>query len=247
MMQARDTQPVLEFERRKTRVTVLRLLNPSVETLARELDRRVQEAPARFRYLPVVLDVGAIAASDLYLDLPGFAALLRTRDLVPIAVCGGDARWADAAEAAGLRAHELNRDSPPRPQAATAANVSTATTPAERVAEAPLPSGRLVVTEPVRSGQQHYARGGDLVILAPVSFGAEVSADGHVHVYSTLQGRALAGVRGDKTARIFCRAFRADFVSIAGIYAVSEQFDDGLRGEPVQAFLQDDTLRVERL
>jgi septum site-determining protein MinC len=131
--------------------------------------------------------------------------------------------------------------------ATTTAMNTAAPTAAAAPAVEPAARGGLVVTEPVRSGQQCYARGGDLVILAPVSFGAEVSADGHIHVYHTLQGRALAGVRGDKAARIFCRSFRADFVSIAGIYGVSEQFDDALRGQPVQVSLQDDALRIERL
>jgi septum site-determining protein MinC len=250
-MQPRDAKPVLEFEGHLMTFTIMRLLDSSVEVLARELDRRVQEAPARFRYLPVLLDVGAIAGSDLYLDLPGFAALLRTRGLVPVGIRGGDERWAGAAEAADLLFYDEDPRFTPPPEESTPQESSVAT-PAttavtDRIIEAAAKSSTLVVTEPVRSGQQHYARGGDLVILAPVSFGAEVSADGHIHVYNTLQGRALAGVRGDTAARIFCLAFRADLVSIAGIYSVGEQFDDALRGKPVQVSLQDDALRIERL
>jgi septum site-determining protein MinC len=247
MMQARDAKPVLEFERCRMSVTTLRLLNASAEVLAREVDRRVQEAPSRFRYLPVILDVRAVASTDLHADLPGLVALLRTRDLIPVGIRGGDERWAEAAETSGLRMSAPASDFTPQPERAVLPQSPRAPHPADRAVEAVARSATLLLTEPVRSGQQHYARGGDLVILAPVSFGAEVSADGHIHVYNTLQGKALAGVRGDKTARIFCRAFRADYVSIAGIYSVSEQFDDALRGEPVQVFLQGDALRVERV
>ena len=112
--------------------------------------------------------------------------------------------------------------------------------------EAP-PAGAMLVTQPVRSGQQIYARGTDLVILAAVSPGAEVIADGHVHVYGALNGRALAGVRGYTSARIFCKSFRAELVSIAGIYGLSEQFDATHAGMPTQVSLQSDTLRIERL
>ena len=229
-------------------LTILRLLDASVEVLARELDRRVKEAPAFFRHLPVIIDVGEVASSDLHEDLPGLAELLRTRNLVPVAIRGGDARWAEAADAAGLSVYAAERDPTARKQApvedAAAPAAASAPAAAETIVER---NGGMVVTQPVRSGQQIYARGGDLVLLAQVSPGAEVLADGHIHCYSTLNGRALAGVRGDTEARIFCQSFRADLVSIAGIYSISEQFDEALTGKPVSVSLHGDTLRIERL
>ncbi|MBN1237757.1 MAG: septum site-determining protein MinC [Gammaproteobacteria bacterium] len=249
MSQARASNPVLEFKGRLMTLTILRLLDSSVEVLARELDRRVKEAPAFFRHLPVIIDVGEVASSDLHEDLPGLVELLRTRDLVPVAIRGGDARWAEAADAAGLSVYAAERDpvarrqAPVEDDAAPAAAAAPAST-AEPVVER---TGGLVVTQPVRSGQQIYARGGDLVLLAQVSPGAEVLADGHIHCYGTLNGRALAGVRGDTEARIFCQSFRADLVSIAGIYSISEQFDEALTGKPVSVSLHGDTLRIERL
>ena len=248
MTEARASKPVLEFKGRMMTLTILRLLNSSVEVLARELDRRVQEAPALFRHLPVIIDVGEVAASDLHMDLPGFAALLRTRGLVPLGIRGGDARWAEAADGAGISVFAPER----RAAANTAPGApndgdSGAPPNADETAQAAPAAGGMVVTQPVRSGQQIYARGGDLVVLAPVSPGAEVLADGHVHVYSTLNGRALAGVRGDTNARIFCKSFRAELVSVAGIYGVSEQFDEALSGKPAQVSLNGDTLHIERL
>lgn len=243
MTQARAAKPVLEFKGRMLTLTILRLLNPSVEVLARELDRRVREAPAFFRHLPVLIDVDEVASSDLHEDLPGLVELLRTRHLVPVALRGGDERWAEAADVAGLSVYAAE----PRRQSHASDAGPPASAEADEAEAAVVRSGGMVVTQPVRSGQQIYARGGDLVVLAQVSPGAEVLADGHIHVYSAMNGRALAGVRGDTGARIFCQSFRADLVSIAGIYSVSEQFDETLFGKPVQVSLHGDKLHIDRL
>lgn len=245
MTAVQTSKPVLEFKGRMLTLTILRLRHPSVEVLARELDRRVQEAPALFRDLPVILDVGDVADSDLNLDLPGLTELVRTHGLLPIGLRGGNERWIEAAATAGLSvlaAESAAADD----RAGESEIVAAATAEADEPARAAV-RGSMLVTEPVRSGQQIYARGTDLVILAPVSPGAEVVADGHVHVYGTLNGRALAGAEGDSAARIFCKSFRAELVSIAGVYGVSDQFDDSLFGVPAQVSLNGDRLHVERL
>ena len=104
-------------------------------------------------------------------------------------------------------------------------------------------STRLIST-PVRSGQQIYAEGADLVITAAVSAGAEVIADGCVHVYGVLRGRAIAGARGNTEARVFCMKQEAELIAVAGVYAVADQIQD-TRGQAVQALLADDRLRIE--
>jgi septum site-determining protein MinC len=109
----------------------------------------------------------------------------------------------------------------------------------------PRASARLV-TGPVRSGTQIYARGTDLVVTASVSPGAELVADGNIHVYGPLRGRALAGASGDTGARIFCSRLDAELVSIAGRYLVSEQLPAEQRGFPVQIALVDDQLTITR-
>src|SRR3546814_20255022 len=100
---------------------------------------------------------------------------------------------------------------------------------------------------PVRSGQQIYVADGDLVVSTTVSPGAEVVADGCVHIYGALRGRAIAGARGETSARIFCRRFEAELVAIAGVYAVAEQMQGDLRGKPAQVVLVDGKLKIERL
>jgi septum site-determining protein MinC len=112
----------------------------------------------------------------------------------------------------------------------------------------PIPAGRFtLITRPVRSGQRVYAAGGDLSVVAAVSAGAELMADGNIHVYGALRGRALAGMKGDTEARIFCQNLEAELVSVAGHYRVSENIPSELKGVPVQIFLDQKVLRIEKI
>jgi septum site-determining protein MinC len=103
------------------------------------------------------------------------------------------------------------------------------------------------ITRPIRSGQRRHKRDGDLIILAQVSEGAEVMADGNIHIYGTLRGRALAGVHGDTSARIYCQNLQAELVAIAGHYRVSEDIDDAFKNHPVQIYLSGQYLIIEKL
>jgi septum site-determining protein MinC len=104
-----------------------------------------------------------------------------------------------------------------------------------------------VVTQPVRSGQQIYARDSDLIVMSQVSEGAEVLADGNVHIYGGLRGRALAGVAGDVSARIFCQSLEAQLLSVAGNFLLSEDFGKDLWKKPVQVSLNEDNLYIAPL
>lgn len=128
----------------------------------------------------------------------------------------------------------------------SAQSVQGATAPA---AAAPTPAApTLVIDRPLRSGQQVYARGGDLVVMAAVNFGAEVIADGHIHVYAPLRGRAIAGARGNAAARIISTCMQPQLVSIAGTYRTLEAaLPADVLGKPAQVRLDGDTLVVEAL
>lgn len=104
-----------------------------------------------------------------------------------------------------------------------------------------------VVTKPVRSGQQVYAEGADLILMAPVNEGAEVLADGHIHVYGTLRGRALAGVKGDLEARIFCQQLEAELVSVAGQFVLNDKIRESCWKKPAQIFLDNESIQVEEI
>ncbi len=104
-----------------------------------------------------------------------------------------------------------------------------------------------LVTKPVRSGQQIYAQGGDLVVLAPVSHGAELLADGNIHIYAPLRGRALAGISGDESARIFCSSLEAELISVAGHYIINETLMQNYQQKPHQIYLENGKLRIQPL
>lgn len=119
---------------------------------------------------------------------------------------------------------------------------------AERLVSAkPLHRPSKVVTKPVRSGQQVYAEGADLILMASVSEGAEVLADGHIHVYGTLRGRALAGVKGDTDARIFCQQLEAELVSVAGQFVLSDKIRESCWKKPAQIYLRDESIKIEEI
>jgi septum site-determining protein MinC len=103
------------------------------------------------------------------------------------------------------------------------------------------------VTKPVRSGQVIYAQNNDLVVLAPVNAGAQVMADGHVHIYNTLRGRAIAGAQGLPGARIFCQKIEAELVAITDLYMTADEIPANLRGRPVQIFLEGREFRIAAL
>lgn len=243
---------------------VLRLFTASVEALSPGLEARVAQAPDFFRNTPVVLDLGALDPADPVEELPLLLGLLRGFGMVPVAVRGGSPGQVQAAQSMDLALlpEEAARDragaSPRRRETDTAcggspAHGSTAGGPAKRAPSPapgaqPVPCARTrVVARPVRSGQRVYARGGDLIVLAQVGSGAEVMADGHVHIYGSLRGRALAGVRGDAEARIFCQSLDPELVAVAGRYVVNERIDPGRLRKPAQISLRDGRLVIEPL
>jgi septum site-determining protein MinC len=213
---------------------------------AREMAQQVARSPRFFRNAPVVLD---LRGAEGFTDAAQFDAArqaLAEHTLALVGTQNGEPVQVDAAAAAGLAsfaptATQPARRSPPQPAAANVAE------PAAPPAVASLRAPARLVSEPVRSGTQIYARGTDLVVTAAVSPGAELVADGNIHVYGALRGRALAGAAGDANARIFCARFEAELVSIAGHYLVSDQFPSELRGAAVQIALDDDRLTVTRI
>ena len=218
-----------ELKGRMLTLSVLRPLITDHNQLAAQLDARMASMPELFRHLPVVLDLEAVRGQPL--ALAELVDCLRQRGLIPVGVRAGDEADEAAAVAAGLGVIQLGAEPTRRPEPA----------------REPPPNAGLVITQPVRSGQQIYARDGDLVVLASVSPGAEVLADGHIHVYGTLRGRALAGVQGNSNARIFCQNLEAELISIAGVYRISENIQETGRGRPVQIFLDGEALRVQSL
>jgi septum site-determining protein MinC len=175
------------------------------------------------------------------IDFIVLVALLRSHNLVPVAVRGGSVEQMAAAAAAGLA------EAPDVPRVGARDAALPLLTESVREVQLPAPPP-LVIDKPLRSGQQVYARGGDLIVLALVSDGAEVIADGSIHVYAPLRGRALAGAEGDLSARIYTTCMQAQLLSIAGIYRTGEAaVPTPLDARPAMARLDGDSLRVDPL
>jgi septum site-determining protein MinC len=198
-----------------------------------ELAEQVRRSPRFFLNAPVVLDLKAASGFAVPDDFAAARQTLSAYGLRLVGVQNASPEQLEAAAATGIASFAPNAAQPSRR--------------APPAADAPSTGGRtLLVTQPVRSGTQIYARGGDLVVTAAVSPGAEIMADGNIHVYGALRGRALAGASGDAAARIFCSRFEAELVSIAGRYLVSEQMPPEERGFAVQVVLVDDRLTIAR-
>ena len=207
---------------------------------AAELAERVADAPGFFDNDPVLIDLASVREAEAPIDFDAIVALLRHHSTLPVAVRGGSPAQMDAARAAGLAAAP---DAPPARAEPAAPAVQ------EVVREVPVAGpGTVVVDKPLRSGQQVYARGADLVGLAMVSFGAEVIADGNIHVYAPLRGRAIAGARGNTEARIFTTCLEPQLVSIAGIYRTTETaLPADVLGKPAQVRLDGEKMLIEPL
>lgn len=201
------------------------------------------DSPDFFEHDALVVDFSALPADTPIADIVPLLKTLRQCSLMPVAMRGASEEWMQAACDLGLckAEPEVHRQSKAVPATDTAP-VQIQEVVREVVREVPGP-GTLVVDKPLRSGQKVYARGADLVVLAPVNPGAEIAADGNIHVYSTLRGKAMAGARGNVNARIFALSLDPELVSIAGVYRTSENpLAPEVRNKCAQVRLSDDGL-----
>ena len=251
---ARAARTSFDLKSASLAMVAMVLRTTDTATLASDLAARMAGAPGFFDNDPVLIDLSLVQGSGTSPDFAALLALLRSHRTVPVAVRGGSQAQTAAALAAGLvLAPEAlpARAAPTPPAQDPAAAVSAAPDLPAAAAAAAVPSpapGALVVDKPLRSGQQVYARGSDLVVLAMVSFGAEVIADGSIHVYAPLRGRAMAGARGNTAARIFTTCMEPQLVSIAGIYRTTEvAIPPDIVGKPAQVRLEGEKLFFEPL
>jgi septum site-determining protein MinC len=244
--------PVLEFKSSTFSVPVLVLASNDVMAIEQQLQEKIQQAPEFFKNSPLVLDLQELNKNNLDIDVTELINTIRKLGLLPIGIRGGATQQIQQALAFGIPVHSVH-------------NTTTSAAPKQQTPEPepelqskhepepeqqPTPEPQAVtvnttmITHPVRSGQRIYAAG-DLVILAQVSAGAEILAEGNIHVYGSLRGRALAGVQGNTEARIFCSDLQAELISIAGNYKVSEDLNSAAYSQPVQIYLQKNTLVIK--
>ncbi len=228
----------------------LRIRTLDIASLAEEMRDRVARAPKMFSRAPVIIDFGGLARLPAAAEARELIEALRDAGVLPVGLAYGSSENDALAIELGLpllakfRAqYESSERSPP----ATAAQAPTSAPAAAPAAVAAAGSSEpgLVQAASVRSGQQLYAEQRDLSVIGTVGAGAEVMADGSIHVYGALRGRALAGARGMESARIFCREFHAELVAIAGHYKVADDIPGELLGRPVQVSLEGGELRLQ--
>lgn len=225
-------------------VVVLALIDYDPASLRQQLQEKIDQAPQFFMNSPVLINLDKLENPSLLNDCSELLQICRDLGLQPLGFTAVPEALEEAVQTTGLatlprpgeRALKMPESEPsPEPQV-------------ERVVEERwVPRVSKVITRPVRSGQQIYAEGADLIVLAQVSEGAEVLADGHIHIYGALRGRALAGVRGDEGARIFCQSMEAELVSVAGNFLLRDSFADAVLKKPVQIYLEGENLRIEKL
>ena len=251
----KDAAVAAAFELKASSFTlpVIRLLSLDMDAVETQLATKVEQAPGFFRNTPVVIDLSELAQAEGNVGFPHLVGLLRGLGMIPVGVRGGGAAQNEAARAMELAIlGDSTRAARHAAEAASAPNAIRGEPATEARPHPPVgyehgdhAAVSMLVDRPVRSGQRLYAAGGDLTIVGPVSSGAELMADGNIHVYGPLRGRVIAGLKGDIDARIFCRSLEAELVSVAGHYRVSENIPTDLKRRSVQVFLDHEVLRIE--
>jgi septum site-determining protein MinC len=248
-MNARSYSSTLSFEIKSATLPLVSVLIKStdLQVLSTDMQHRFGDTPGFFDNDPVLIDLHAL---DEAIDLNGLLQLLRRYQMNPVALRAGNPAQEAAATLAGLFVTAEARVLPPlKDDSAPQEVVREVIREVEVVREvASAGQSAMVVDKPLRSGQQVYARGRDLVVLAMVNPGAEVMADGHIHVYAPLRGKAIAGAKGDSSARIFAASLEAELVSIAGVYRTSDTpLPKDVAGKAAQVWLSDDKLQMRAL
>lgn len=250
----RKSQLALDFK--SATLYALRVVLHSHDTaeLVAALEQRMRDAGSFFENEPVVVDANHI---DKPIDWPALIQALKDHSLHPVGVVAQDANLQEA-QRCGLVMVDLANPAP-RPTSAPvadkdvpvvappAANEAPASPPAQPAIPEVAPAA-MVINRQLRSGQRIYARNTDLIVIGVVSQGAEIIADGNIHVYGPLRGKAMAGARGDTSARIFTTQLDPELLAIAGVYRVIEtRLDPSLLNQPTIVQLDDDQLKITAL
>jgi len=234
--------PCFELKGSMLTMIELHLLQSDSDQFSLQLDQKVRQAPDFFDRAPLILDLTQIQAEAELLDFADITHSIRSNNLSLVGVRNGS-----KAQNAAAQQHGLSVLPESVIKVADAERHLNQQDERRTNNDAPQQSYSKTINQPVRSGQQIYAQNCDLVVLNTVSAGAEIIADGHIHVYGALRGRAIAGAQGDTSARIFCRDLEAELISIAGYYRAIEEMEESVRNQSVQIFLDNERLTIVKI
>ncbi len=235
----KETQSAFDLKGSAFTILVLSLRNNDMDMVSSQLAERVRQAPDFFHNAPVVVDLRSFP-DTAFLDLTMLLDLLRVHGFIPVGITGCTDKQKDQARALELAVltsrvggKAVQEEEPEEEEVRELSQLSSRTVPEAAKQSLTEKSASLILTEPVRSGQRVAVGQGDIIVMASVGSGAEISTPGNIHVYGTLRGRAFAGSTGDNSVRIFCQRLEAELVSIAGVHLVSEDFPVNLRSKAV--------------
>jgi septum site-determining protein MinC len=230
---------VIDIRYSEVGLVQVRIRTTDPHAIQNELAARVAAAPHFFRRIAVCLDLSALEKTPEVAEIHAVIEAVRRVGMLSVGLAGDVVELETVASALNLPILSSFR-TPTRPAPVLEPEQAAPTTPEPAPADSNVST--LIHIQPVRSGQRIYARNRDLIVNAGVAAGAEVIADGFLHIYGPLRGRAMAGARGDPAARVFCQEFDAELVSIAGVFRVFETIPAELAGMPVQAWLAGEDL-----
>lgn len=237
-------RPSFDLKSAQLPVLSVVLRGTDMQALVQDLKQRLSDDPDFFDNDPVLIDLSQVNDAEEEIDFPALIDALRAHRTIPVAVRGGNEAQMAAANALGLTSAP---DVMPARRAAPEIHEIIREVEVVHEVEVPAPlADAVIVDKPLRSGQRVYAKGTDIVVLDIVSYGAEVIADGNVHVYAPLRGRAVAGASGNTNARIFSTCMEAQLLSIAGIYRTIEtDLPKEVAGKPAKVRLEGEKIIIE--
>jgi septum site-determining protein MinC len=251
-----ERQTCFQFKTSFSPCTIMQINLYDLDQLEAHLIATISRAPNFFIGSALVIDLESIKYEDV--DFARMKQIIIANNMVPVGVRGGSEKQHSDAVSCGLPAIAVGRQSAPAKPTVEEENAKSEEDAKREEAKEEMvkedmlsKTGKLyqqsrIITTPIRSGMQVYARDADLIVVAPVSVGAELLADGNIHVYGPLRGRALAGVQGDTSARIFCRSLEAELVAIAGYYLVKDDIHNVTSHDAtVQIYLANEQVKIE--
>lgn len=218
--------------------TVFKCLSADLDAIKQQLIETTAKAPQFFAQSPVILDLSLVPLAVI--DFAELKALLQQYGMIAIGVTQANEEQLQLAIAAGLPPIHISNKTPPAESPPKETN-STAMA---------INDGRYkteIITYPLRSGMQVYGKDSNVIVTSTISYGAEVMADGYIHSYGILRGKVLAGAKGDKSARIFCRQLQAELVGIAGFYLMHDEIISPKENNLLQIYLENEKLIIESI